>query len=184
MIVERTLVYDHWYRLWRLKVRMPNGAEVERHLEDHGSAVALLPYDPERRVAMLVSMPRAPVLDAGEPPLIEVIAGNVGDNVQHSARAEASEEAGLRIGELEPLATVWSMPAFSTEKLHMFLATYSESDRIGPGGGAEGEDENITAFEMPLSELRAMRIAGTLTDGKTMLLVQALELARPDLFTV
>ncbi|RYH30795.1 MAG: ADP-ribose pyrophosphatase, partial [Alcaligenaceae bacterium] len=64
MIVARTLVYDGFYRLWRLRVLMPDGAAVERHLEDHGAAVAVLPYDPVRRVALLVAMPRAPVIDA------------------------------------------------------------------------------------------------------------------------
>ena len=63
-IVKKTLVYDVWYKLWRLAVRMPDGAVVERHLESHGDAVAVLPYDPVRRVAMLVTMPHASLLAA------------------------------------------------------------------------------------------------------------------------
>lgn len=181
-IVSRTLVYDAWYKLWRLEVRMPGGAEVERHLEDHGRAVAVLPYDPVRRVAMLVSMPRAPVIDAGAAPLLEAIAGNFAGNAEDSARREAMEEGGVRLGVLEFVAEVWSMPALSTERLGLYLAPYAAGDRIAAGGGVDGEHESITVHEIALSVLQEMRLAGTLGDAKTLLLVQALELQKPTLF--
>jgi len=181
-IICRELVYDGWYKLWRLCVRMPNGAEVERHLEDHGRAVAVLPYDPDRCVAIVVTMPRAPLIDAGEPPLIEVVAGNIACDPEESARREAMEEGGVRLAALEFVAEVWPMPALSTERLGLYLAPYSIDDRVGSGGGAEDEHENITVREIELSELRDLRRAGALRDAKTMLLVQALELRMPALF--
>lgn len=182
MIIDRELVYDHWYRLWRLRLRMPDGAEVERHLEHHGAAVAVLPYDPERRVALLVSMPRAAILDAGAPPLLEAVAGHIAVDAERSARAEAMEEAGVRLGALDPVGTVWLMPALSTERLSLFLAAYSADDRIGPGGGAPDEHENITVHELALCELGALRGSHAIEDAKTLLLLQALELKDPTLF--
>lgn len=182
-IIARTLVYDGWYKLWRLTVRMPGAAEVERHLEDHGPAVAVLPYDPARRVAMLVSMPRVPVIDAGQPPLLEAIAGNIANDPEESARREAMEEGGVQLGPLHFVAQVWPMPALSTERLTLYLAPFKAEDRIENGGGAEGEHENITIHEIALTDLHAMRLAGSLHDAKTLLLVQALELRAPELFT-
>lgn len=182
-IIARTLVYDGWYKLWRLTVRMPGGAEVERHLEDHGPAVAVLPYDPARRVAMLVSMSRAPVIDAGQPSLLEAIAGNIANDPEESARREAMEEGGVRLGPLHFIAQIWPMPALSTERLTLYLAPYTAQDRVENGGGAEGEHESISIHEIALSDLRAMRLAGTLRDAKALLLVQALELRAPELFT-
>lgn len=76
-ITHRTLVYDGWYSLSRIEIQMPDGTRVERHLLNNGSAVAVLPYDPVRRVCMLIDQPRAPVIAAGEPPLLEAIAGNL-----------------------------------------------------------------------------------------------------------
>ena len=38
--------------------------------------------------------------------------------------------------------------------------------------------------ELPLTEIAAMSDAGTLTDMKTLLLVQTLRLRRPDLFAL
>jgi nudix-type nucleoside diphosphatase (YffH/AdpP family) len=180
-IRSRTLVYDGWYKLWRLCVRMPNGVEVERHLEDHGAAVAVLPYDPVRRVAMLVSMPRAAVIDAGHPPLLEAIAGTITCDAEESARREAMEEGGVRLGVLEFVAEVWSLPALSSERLGLYLAPYGADDRVEQGGGAEGEHESITVHEIALEVLRKMRVGGALDDAKTLSLVQALELRRNEL---
>ena len=76
-IVERCLIHDGWYRFHRVTLELSNGVCVERHLLDNGSAVMVLPYDPERRVALLVSQPRAAVVAAGEAPLLEAIAGGL-----------------------------------------------------------------------------------------------------------
>lgn len=64
-IIARQLIYDGWYRFSRLELRMPDGTVAERHLIDNGQAVAVLPFDRARRVAMLITQPRAAVLDAG-----------------------------------------------------------------------------------------------------------------------
>jgi nudix-type nucleoside diphosphatase (YffH/AdpP family) len=182
-IVTRTLVYEGWLSVFRLTVRMANGALEERHIEHHGSAVAVLPYDPERRVALLVSLPRPPVMLSGEPDLFEVVAGRIeGAVIEDEARREAEEEAGVRLGPLEPVVNLWTMPSISTERVQLYLAPYSRTDRIGPGGGAADENEGITVHEVSLSRLEALARAGELPDAKTLVLVQALQLRRPDLF--
>lgn len=182
-IVARHLVYDGWYRFWRLEVRLPDGMTVERHLLDNGSAVAVLPYDPVRRVCLLVSQPRAAVLAAGEPPLLEAMAGNLdGMAPDERIREEAMEEGGLRLGALEPVANIWPIPPVSTERVALYLAEYASADRVAEGGGAEGEFEHITVHEVGLDALRAMVLAGELTDAKTLVLAQALMLRRPGLW--
>lgn len=182
-IVARTLVYDQFYRLWRLALRQPNGAVVERHLEHHGEPVAVLPFDPVRRTALLISQPRAPVIEAGQPDLLEAIAGNRDGNDERAAvRREAMEEAGVRLHALDHVATVWTMPSFSTEQLSLYLAEYGADDLVEPGGGHPAEDECITVHEVPLRDLADRAAAGTLYDAKTLILVQTLLLRRPDLF--
>lgn len=44
---------------------------------------------------MLVSMPRAPVKDAGQPPLLEAIAGTIGQDPEESAMREAMEDGDM-----------------------------------------------------------------------------------------
>lgn len=182
-IIASHLVYDGWYRFFRLEVRLPDGMTVERHLLDNGQAVAVLPYDRARRVVMLVSQPRAGVLAAGEAPLLEAIAGNLdGIAPEHRIREEAMEEGGLRLGALEPVANIWPIPSVSTERVQLYLAPYAVADRVAEGGGAEGEFEHIAVHEVPLDTLRAMVLAGELTDAKTLVLAQALLLRHPQLW--
>lgn len=184
MIVAEEEVYRGWTRLRRIAFRMPDGAVVERHLEDHGSAVAVLPFDPARRCALLVSMPRAPVVAAGEADLLEVVAGALdGEDPVDCARREAIEEAGVHLASLERVTRVWSMPTLSSETIECFLAPYASSDRIAAGGGVIHEHENITVHEIDLNRLAAFSRDGTIRDMKTLVLIQALQLRRPELFT-
>lgn len=182
-IVERHLIHEGWYRFHRVTIELSDGTRIERHLLHNGSAVMVLPYDPQRRVAMLVSQPRAGVVEAGEAPLLEGIAGGLdGAPPEERIVEEAMEEGGLRLGALEPVANVWSLPPVSTERVQLYLAEYRAGDRVGSGGGAEDEVEAITVHEIALAELGAMALAGELADAKTLALVQALMLRRPELF--
>lgn len=183
-IEETRTVYEGWARVLRLTIRAADGSTVTREVEDHGHAAGVLPYDPDRGVALLARQMRAPVLmTTGEPSLIEAVAGRLdGDDPESCARREADEEVGLALGSLERVATVYAMPGISTERIHLFLARYSAADRIGPGGGVPGEGESIVAEEVALADLARMADEGGLADLKTMLLVQTLRLRRPDLF--
>jgi nudix-type nucleoside diphosphatase (YffH/AdpP family) len=167
-----------------LTVRLPDGQTMRREVEDHGAAVCVLPYNSERRTAILVRQFRAPVfLAAQQDDMLEAIAGIVeSTDPKECGRREAWEEAGLRLKTLEHVGTVWTMPGVSTERMHLYLAACRDSDRAGPGGGLAGEHENTTVDELPLRELAARADAGRLDDMKTMLLVQTLRLRRPDLF--
>ncbi len=133
-ILSRALIYDGWLRLESVRFRMPDGEVVERHVEDHGAAASVLPYDPTRKTVLLVSMPRAPVSDSGVPDLLEAIAGRIEDeDAETCVRREALEEGGVRLGELELVVQAWSLPSISTERNSLFLAPFGEDDLIGEG---------------------------------------------------
>lgn len=182
-LLQAELVYDRWLKLYRCALLMPDGRTEERHVEDHGRAVAVLPYDEVARVAMLITQPRAPVLRAGADPVLEVVAGLAEcDDPADDVRREALEEAGLLLTEVRFVTAIWSMIGISTEYMDLYLACYRPGDRIASGGGASHENEAITLHEVPLATLGAMVRAGELRDAKTLILVQRLMLDRPDLF--
>jgi nudix-type nucleoside diphosphatase (YffH/AdpP family) len=184
-ILRAETIFKGWLKVVRLHLRTRTGAEVEREVVERGHAATVLPYDPERRTALLVRLPRPAATWAGGPPdLLEAPAGMIdpGETVEAAARREAHEEAGLRLGALEHVAATWPSPGASSERVDLFLAPYAASERVGDGGGVEGEHEDIVVVEMGLAELGAMAERGELLDLKTLALVLALKTRRPELF--
>ncbi len=177
-------IFKGWSDFSLIRLRLEDGAEVERCVEDHGDAACVLPYDPDRRVALLVRQFRAPVTLRGEAPFEEPPAGLVdeGESPEACARREAEEETGLELGSLEPIGRFWSSPGSTTERTYLFLAQYAAADRTGQGGGVD-EHENVDIVELPLAELAARADRGELHDLKLGVLVLALMRKRPNLFS-
>lgn len=89
---------------------------------------------------------------------IEFPAGLVGDEAGQAhedpvlaARRELEEEAGFRANDLELVSTTATSPGLANEYIAFVLAW--NLDRVGPGGGVEGED--IVVHEVPLGEVQA-----------------------------
>lgn len=176
-------VYRGWSRFSVVRFRLDDGSEVERCVEDHGRTAVVLPYDPDRRVALLVRQFRPGPALAGERSDLEAPAGLIddGEDGQACARREAFEETGLRLAALEPIGRFWSSPGSTTETAELFLAAYSPAAREGAGGGVDA-GERLEILETPLAELGRRLDAGALDDLKLLALVQALKLRRPELF--
>lgn len=183
-ILSTRLIYEDWLNLRMAHIRADSGDEFERHIVEMRPAISVLPYDPERRVALTVSMPRAPVTQAGLPDMMEAIAGLIDEDAESCTRREALEEAGVRLGDLIHIGQIWSIPSVVTEKIDYYLAPYRAADRIEAGGGHPDEQENITVYELSLDALWTMMARKELADGKLVILLMALRLRRPDLFSV
>lgn len=177
-------VYEGWRRLLNLTVQMPDGRTMIREVLNSGDAAAILPYDLERRTVILVRQFRAPVMQIeGHPDFLEAVAGLLDDDEPEAcARRESMEEAGLRLGHLEPLGRFWSAPGATTERLHLFLAPYTQADRVAEGGGLADEHEEIEVLEVGFDELAGLIARNSIADMKTMVLVQALRLRHPEAF--
>ena len=184
-IVKSRLAYDGYAKVTVLTLADDRGEEHSREVVAFGQSACVLPYDSIRKVALIVRLPRAPlILEGVEANLIEAPAGMIadGESAETAIRREAMEEAGLRLTTLEPIAVCWPSPGVLAERSHLFLAPYSASDRVAPGGGLAEEHEAIVPEEVSLSELWRAAESGRLQDLKTLCLVLALYARRPDLF--
>lgn len=177
-------VYQGYSTLMVATLAAADGTTFRREIEHHGRAAAVLPYDPERCCALLVNVPRAPVIWAGGPPeLLEAPAGMVDDeDPEDTAVREALEEAGVRLSRLDAVGSPFASPGVSSEKIDLFLAEYRAADRIADGGGVDGENEHITVEEVPLAQLWAWVEQRRIEDLKTLALVLGLKVRRPELF--
>ena len=184
-IRDQSVVHDGWGRFLLLNVEVADGVVVERQLDDHGSAACVLPYDPQRRCALLARLPRVgPLFMGQEPRMVEAPAGmfDADESGQDCARREAMEELGVRLAKLEPVACAWSAPGVSTETIDLYLAAYRAADRVAKGGGVEGEHEAIEIVETSLADLWEEARRGAINDMKTLLLIYALHARNPELF--
>ncbi len=165
-------------------LELTDGRVIRRELEDHGEGVVVLPYDPQRRVALLVQQIRVGLVCCGESGLHIEMPGGIldGPDPESWTKLEALEECGVKLNALEPVARAWTMAAVSTERVWMYLAPYAMADRIDSGGGNKSEGEDINVLEIPLAQLDSDIAAGRIDDLKTITLTFALKLRRPELF--
>jgi nudix-type nucleoside diphosphatase (YffH/AdpP family) len=101
-------------------------------------------------------------------------AGGLLDNAlpEERIRAEAEEETGYRVQNVQKIFEAYMSPGSVTEKLHFFIAEYDASVRVGHGGGLEAEGEDLEVIELTFDDaLHAVR-RGEIVDAKTIMLLQ------------
>jgi nudix-type nucleoside diphosphatase (YffH/AdpP family) len=173
----RVLSKEHYFlKTTTFDYRRANGEWQTQHREtyDRGNGAALLPYNLAQRRVVLVRQFRYPAYVNGyDDLLIEAAAGQL-DNAAPEVRirAEAEEEIGYRLGQIEKVFEAFMSPGSITEKLHFFVAEYEPSMRIGSGGGIASEGEDIEVLELPLARAFAMVENGEIADAKTIMLLQ------------
>jgi len=147
-------------RLSVATVRLPNGKEAIRELIQHPGAVAIVALDEAQNVLLvrqfrlaagrvMMEIP-AGTLDPEETPLI-------------CAERELQEETGYRPGKLESLGGIYVAPGYTTEFIHLFLASDLSESRLDMD-----DDEFIEASRVPLTEALAMIERGEIIDGKSI----------------
>ncbi len=181
-IVERKRVYDGWNAVDQLVVEAPDpDGTLRRHkreLVEHGNAAAVLVIDRARDVVFLVRQWRTGLLNDDGPYLLEVCAGLIdpGETPEETARREAEEEIGMKIGVLRSLGVILPSIGTLTERIYLFIAEVSDGDRIHNGGGNPHEGEQIEVVEMPVAEFFQMAREGRIADAKTLIVAQMLML--------
>jgi ADP-ribose pyrophosphatase len=102
---------------------------------------------------------------AADRALLELPAGTLDPDEAPEACAEREmqEETGYRPGQLERLGGIYVAPGYTTEYIHLFLATDLGESRL-----AMDDDERIEVVRLPLAEVLAMIDRGELHDGKTI----------------
>ncbi|MCS7126555.1 MAG: NUDIX hydrolase [Aigarchaeota archaeon] len=147
-----------------VKVRVDKiGDHVDgiREVVEHPGAVAVLPITSNNKV-ILIRQYRYPLNKW----VMEVPAGTieVDESPEECALRELEEETGYRAGRLEKMLTIFPSPGYSTERIHVFLASNLEKMVQNLD-----EDEEIVLLEMDLDEAISDLISSGEVDGKTLL---------------
>ena len=165
MAGERLLGSKWVYRGRRVSLRvdaieLPSGRETKREIVEFPDCVAIVAIDAEENV-ILVRQYRTAVGRA----LLEIPAGKIEDDEQplQAVHRELREETGYTARSLEELGGFYAGPGYSTEYLHLYLATDLEYTNETPNG-----DEIMNVFCVPLADIPALIAKGDICDAKSM----------------
>lgn len=146
------------------KVSLPDGREATRELIRHIGAVCVIPVDENNNVIM-ENQYRYPISQV----VLEIPAGKLDASNEDrllAAQRELREETGFTADNWTDIGLYYPAPAYSDEKITMFLAT-----GLHKGDRELDDDEFIDVCRVPLSELRDRVMSGEITDGKTQITV-------------
>ncbi|WP_373518462.1 NUDIX domain-containing protein [Pricia sp.] len=176
---KKEILSDNWYTLnkYTFDYQKEDGSweTQERESYDRGNGACILLYNTQKGTVILTRQFRMPTYVNGNENgmMIEVCAGVLdGDEPEVRIKKEAEEETGFRIEKVEKILTGYTSPGAVTEIMHFFIGEYDANLKIGEGGGAEDETENIEVLEYAFDEALRMIGTGEIMDVKTIVLLQ------------
>lgn len=182
-IIKDKILSDNYFILRNITYDLSrNEAETVRHkreVYDRGNGATMLLYSREKKTVVLTRQFRVATWVNGNADgmLIEACAGLLdADEPEVCARKEAMEETGYLVGEVEKLFELYMSPGGVTELIHFYLAEYTDAQREFAGGGID--DEDIDVLEIPFAQALEMIKSGEIRDGKTVILLQQLQLRK------
>jgi ADP-ribose pyrophosphatase len=168
VINRKIIYYGRAFNVRLDEVRLQNQNIAHLDIIEHVGAVTILPLDAEGRIIFIRQYRHA----AGKE-LLELPAGTLDSTElpEICALREIREETGFAAGNLTKLGEFFLAPGYSTEYMHVYLATNLHLDPL-PGD----TDEFITLEPIPIEKAYEMVAKGGLQDGKSL---AALLLAKP-----
>jgi ADP-ribose pyrophosphatase len=135
------------------------GKVIDKEIVEHQDSVGIVAVSGSD-VVLVTQYRRA----AGKV-LLEIPAGKIekGETPRQAAIREMAEEIG-RSGKLEPLLKWYLAPGYSTELMHVFVATNLRKIARGP----LDDDENIKIKKIKLSVAVKKCLRGEIQDSKTV----------------
>ena len=158
------------FTIRRDSLRLPDGQETRFDIVEHVGSVIIIPLDDEGNLLFVRQYRHATGLD-----LLELPAGTLdeGEAPQECAHREIREETGMAAGHMRPLGGFYLAPGYSTEYMHVYLATDLHPDPL------EADPDEFLAIEsFPLGQALVMARRGEIPDAKSL---AALFLAGPHL---
>ena len=177
--IEKKLLSDNWYTLnkFTFDYQKEDGSweTQQREAYDRGNGAAILLFNKEKGTVVLTKQFRMPTYVNGNEDgmMIEVCAGLLdGDNPEDCIRKEVEEETGYQVTDVRKVFECYMSPGSVTEILYFFIGAYEDRMKVGEGGGAEDETENIEVLEYPFKTALEMITSGEIKDAKTIMLLQ------------
>lgn len=177
--IKKELLSDNWYTLNKVtfEYQREDGTwETQiREAYDRGNGAAILLYNIQKGTVVLTRQFRMPTFLNGNTDgmMVEACAGLLEKgNAEQTIKMEVEEETGYKIDHVKKVFEAYMSPGSVTEILYFFIGQYTDAMKVGEGGGAEDETENIEVLELPFKKALQMMETGKIRDAKTIMLLQ------------
>jgi nudix-type nucleoside diphosphatase (YffH/AdpP family) len=183
-ILSRTEVFRKFiFRIEEIVFRYetyagPMSADTTRLNLDRGDSVAAVVHEVNQNTLIFTEQFRLSTYDKGPGWLLELPAGilEAGEAPDRAMRRELEEEIGYRVASLQHISTFYLSPGGISERIFLFYARVSTTQRVSVGGGLAAEGENIRVVTLPLQEALHRLQSGRILDAKTIIGLQWLKL--------
>ena len=90
--------------------------------------------------------------------------------------AKQKRQQDTKISSIEKIFEAYMSSGSVTDIVHFFIPEYNNAMKIGEGGGSDVEQEKIEVLEMDFNVAFRMMASGEIKDGKTIILLQHLQI--------
>ncbi|TKK65582.1 NUDIX domain-containing protein [Ilyomonas limi] len=179
-IKHTTILSDEHYVLKRIdyELQQEEGKwkNQQREVFDHGNAVTALLYNKESKTVILTRQFRiATYVNGNEDGILtETCAGliDTSESPEATIKREIKEETGYAVENVEKVYQAYTSAGSLTELLYLYVASYTEDQKAGGGGGLQKEGEDVQIMEIPFDDAVQMLEKGEIQDAKTIILLQ------------
>lgn len=176
LIESKKIVWDSFFKIEEATLRYERfdgqmSQTIRRLNLNRGDSVAALLLNTDSQKVLLTNQFKYPTFDKSSGWIVEVLAGMVEDGEEPEAalRREIEEEAGYTARDVEYISTFYVSPGGTSERIILYYAEVSDSDRTSSGGGLASENEDIETVEFSLPEAWAALESGEIMDAKTII---------------
>ncbi|MGB6150735.1 MAG: GDP-mannose pyrophosphatase NudK [Pricia sp.] len=181
--IKTEVLSNNWYTLRKVTFdylkKDGTWENQSREAYDRGNGAAILLYNKAKRTVILTRQFRMPTYVNGNPNgmMIEACAGLLDEaDAEDCIKRETEEETGYQISQVEKIFEAYMSPGSVTEIVHFFIAEYTKAMKVGEGGGADDEQEEIEVLELDIDAAIRMVENGAIVDGKTIMLLQHVQI--------
>jgi len=160
-LVESSLEYEgKVLKVYKDKVKLPNGVTCVRENIQRGNAVAIVPVDSEGNIYFVRQYRHA-----ARKLVLEIPAGMMEENEdpKETALRELEEEIGFKAGKIQFVCDTYMAIGICTEKVYFYIAEDLTEGVLNPD-----PDEIIEIEKYSLDEAVKMVFEGKIEDVKTV----------------